>query len=255
MVGAGIFSLQARFGAATGPFGAIVAWLVAGGGMLMLAFVFQSLAVRKPDLDAGIFTYAKAGFGDFLGFAALPARCCAADGAYGTLDIALLAAQIRPEPVTWAAALVIKGSWFLAIRLWFDVMPGVVTLPSAQPLGALGAAAILVGNIVALRQARLKLLIAYSTVAQIGYLFLMFPLAFALAGVALMALGLSRRSLLGADRVGAAADGGPMRRAMAAVDVGFEQADACVRRWTSASIGLITLAALFGWLMLTGGLS
>ncbi|MCG6908194.1 MAG: basic amino acid/polyamine antiporter [Desulfobacteraceae bacterium] len=70
MVGAGIFSLPARFGASTGPFGAIVAWLVAGGGMLMLAFVFQSLAVRKPDLDAGIFAYAQAGFGNFLGFAA-----------------------------------------------------------------------------------------------------------------------------------------------------------------------------------------
>lgn len=70
MVGAGIFSLPARFGTATGPFGAIVSWLVAGGGMLMLAFVFQSLAVRKPDLDAGIFAYAKAGFGDYPGFAA-----------------------------------------------------------------------------------------------------------------------------------------------------------------------------------------
>ena len=136
-------------------------------------------------------------------------------GAYGTLDIPLLAARIRPEPVTWAAAalmtvgllaktalfplhlwlppahagapaaasavlsaLVVKGSWFLVVRLWFDVMPGVVTLPSAQLLGGLGAAAILVGNVVALRQERLKLLIAYSTVAQIGYLFLMFPLAF-----------------------------------------------------------------------------
>ena len=32
------------------------------------------------------------------------------------------------------------------------------------------------GSVLALRQARLKLLIAYSTVAQIGYLFLMFPL-------------------------------------------------------------------------------
>lgn len=70
MVGAGIFSLPARFGTATGPFGAIVAWLIAGGGMLALAFVFQSLAVRRPDLDSGIFAYAKAGFGDFLGFAA-----------------------------------------------------------------------------------------------------------------------------------------------------------------------------------------
>lgn len=136
-------------------------------------------------------------------------------GAYGTLDIPLLAARIRPEPAALAAAalmtagllaktalvplhlwlppahagapaaasavlsgLVIKGSWFLIVRLWLDVLPGVVTLPSAQLLGGLGAAAILLGNVVALRQARLKLLVAYSTVAQIGYLFLMFPLAF-----------------------------------------------------------------------------
>jgi formate hydrogenlyase subunit 3/multisubunit Na+/H+ antiporter MnhD subunit len=41
----------------------------------------------------------------------------------------------------------------------------------------LGAAAILFGSVLALRQARLKMLIAYSTVAQLGYLFLMFPLA------------------------------------------------------------------------------
>jgi multicomponent Na+:H+ antiporter subunit D len=34
------------------------------------------------------------------------------------------------------------------------------------------------GSVIALRQERLKLLIAFSTVAQTGYLFLMFPLAF-----------------------------------------------------------------------------
>ena len=136
-------------------------------------------------------------------------------GGYGTLDIALVADSVRPDTVTLVAAalmtagllaktalvplhlwlppahagapaaasavlsgLVIKGSWFLVVRLWFDVFPGVVTFSSAQLLGALGAAAILLGNVVALRQERLKLLVAYSTVAQIGYLFLMFPLAF-----------------------------------------------------------------------------
>ena len=136
-------------------------------------------------------------------------------GAYGTLDIPLLATRVRPASVAWAAAalmtvgllaktalfplhlwlppahagapaaasavlsaLVVKGSFFIVIRLWFDVMPGVMTLPSAQLLAALGAAAILFGSVVALRQERLKLLIAYSTLAQIGYLFLMFPLAF-----------------------------------------------------------------------------
>jgi arginine:ornithine antiporter/lysine permease len=68
MVGAGIFSLPRTFAGATGPFGAVIAWLIAGTGMYMLARVFQALAERKPDLDAGVFAYAKAGFGDYPGF-------------------------------------------------------------------------------------------------------------------------------------------------------------------------------------------
>ena len=68
MVGAGIFSLPRTFANATGPMGAILAWVIAGTGMYMLARVFQSLAERKPDLDAGVFAYAKAGFGDYPGF-------------------------------------------------------------------------------------------------------------------------------------------------------------------------------------------
>jgi formate hydrogenlyase subunit 3/multisubunit Na+/H+ antiporter MnhD subunit len=143
-------------------------------------------------------------------------------GAYGTLDMALLAERVRPDAPTLTAAalmtagllaktalvplhlwlppahagappaasavlsgLVVKGSWFLVVRLWFDVLPGVVTASSAQLLAGLGAAAILLGNVVALRQERLKLLVAYSTLAQIGYLFLMFPLAFDAGAAAL----------------------------------------------------------------------
>lgn len=68
MVGAGIFSLPRTFGNATGPFGAIIAWIIAGGGMYLLARVFQALAERKPDLDAGVYAYARAGFGDYPGF-------------------------------------------------------------------------------------------------------------------------------------------------------------------------------------------
>jgi len=135
-------------------------------------------------------------------------------GAYGTLDIVLLSARIHAQPVAWAAislmtvgllakaalypfhlwlppahagapapasallsGLVVKAPFFLVVRLWFDVMPGMPERATAQILGVLGAAAIIFGSVVALRQARLKLLIAYSTVAQIGYLFLMFPLA------------------------------------------------------------------------------
>ncbi len=68
MIGAGIFNLPGRFATATGPFGAIIAWLIAGTGMYMLARVFQALAEKRPDIDSGVFAYAKAGFGDYMGF-------------------------------------------------------------------------------------------------------------------------------------------------------------------------------------------
>jgi multicomponent Na+:H+ antiporter subunit D len=135
-------------------------------------------------------------------------------GAYGTLDIALLSGLVRAEPATLAAAalmtagllaktalfplhlwlppahagapapasavlsaLVVKGSFLIIVRLWFDVMPGLSSYAAMQILATLGTAAIVFGSVLALQQARLKLLVAYSTVAQIGYLFLMFPLA------------------------------------------------------------------------------
>jgi formate hydrogenlyase subunit 3/multisubunit Na+/H+ antiporter MnhD subunit len=75
------------------------------------------------------------------------------------------------------SGLVVKGSFLLTLRLWFYVLPALPAAGAANILGALGSAAIITGSVLALRQARLKLLIAYSTVAQIGYLFLVFPLA------------------------------------------------------------------------------
>ncbi len=68
VVGAGVFSLPSRFAQETGVAGALIAWTIAGTGMLMLAFVFQTLAVRRPALDAGVYAYAKAGFGEYPGF-------------------------------------------------------------------------------------------------------------------------------------------------------------------------------------------
>ena len=82
MVGAGIFTLPAAFGRSTGVLGALISWAIAGTGMLMLAFVFQTLAQRKPEIDSGIYGYAKAGFGNYLGFSAAFGywiACCLAD--------------------------------------------------------------------------------------------------------------------------------------------------------------------------------
>jgi formate hydrogenlyase subunit 3/multisubunit Na+/H+ antiporter MnhD subunit len=135
-------------------------------------------------------------------------------GLYGTLDIVLLSRRVQAEPGALIAAalmttgllaktalfplhlwlppahagapaagsailsgLVVKGSFFILLRLWFNVLPILPGFAATQLLAALGAGAIVIGSVVALRQERLKLLIAYSTLAQIGYLFLMFPLS------------------------------------------------------------------------------
>lgn len=133
---------------------------------------------------------------------------------YGVLDIGALAELIAPGPSTWAAitlmtagliaktalfplhfwlppahanapapvsamlsGLVVKASFYLLLRLWLQVFPSALPYAAGQFLGILGASAILWGSFLAIRQTNLKMLIAYSTVAQIGYLFLLFPFA------------------------------------------------------------------------------
>ena len=81
-----------------------------------------------------------------------------------------------PAPVSaLLSALVVKASFYILLRLWLNVFH-VDDTSIGQLLGVLGSAAILWGGFQALRQTRLKMLIAYSTVSQIGYLFLAFPL-------------------------------------------------------------------------------
>ncbi len=74
------------------------------------------------------------------------------------------------------SALVIKASFYILLRFWITLGPEVTPLFTAQLLGALGAGAVFYGGWMAWRQEHLKQLVAYSTVAQIGYLFLFFPL-------------------------------------------------------------------------------
>jgi len=132
---------------------------------------------------------------------------------YGALDLTVLAAAVRGGATPWAAlglmtaglaikgalfpvhfwlprahseapapvsallsGLVVKAPFYVLLRLWigpFQDAPQAV----GELLGLLGSAAIVWGSLQALCQERLKLLVAYSTVAQIGYLFLFFPLA------------------------------------------------------------------------------
>ena len=68
MIGSGIFALPSQMAQSAAPGPLLIGWLVTGVGMLMLAFVFQTLARRKPDVDGGVYGYARAGFGNYIGF-------------------------------------------------------------------------------------------------------------------------------------------------------------------------------------------
>ncbi|MFE2963664.1 basic amino acid/polyamine antiporter [Streptomyces sp. NPDC059340] len=124
MVGAGVFSLPRLFAQETGVAGALIAWAVAGTGMLMLAFVFQRLAVRRPDLDAGVYAYAKAGFGEYLGFFSAFgywASACVGNVTYWVLimsTIGAIAPALGDGDTVLAVALSSVGLWcfFFLIR-------------------------------------------------------------------------------------------------------------------------------------------
>lgn len=88
-----------------------------------------------------------------------------------------------PAPVSaLLSALVVKASFYLILRLWLGPLQPL--LPTfAWLMALLGAGAIFWGSWQAIRAEKLKRLIAYSTVAQLGYLFLIFPLLTEAAGL------------------------------------------------------------------------
>ncbi len=141
-------------------------------------------------------------------------------GAYGTVDLPLLASQASgpalgaalalmtaglffkagifpfhfwlppahggaPAPVSaMLSALVVEAAFYLLMRLWLELAPLSLAELALPVSGVLGSAAVVWGAVNALRAERLKLMIAYSTVSQLGYLFLALPLM-PLAGAAI----------------------------------------------------------------------
>jgi len=179
----------------------------------LAAVALATLAGTRAALEAAL-RYLLVGL---LGSMAYLAGVALLYAAYGRLDLAGVAAAIGPEPAAAAAlalmfaglllktaafplhfwlppahgsapapvsaalsALVVKAAFYLLLRLWLDLFAPVAGAGVATLLGALGAAAVLWGSWQALRASRLKLLAAYSTVAQVGYLLLFFPLLAAL---------------------------------------------------------------------------
>lgn len=150
MVGAGVFQLPARFATQTGVYGALIAWTIAGFGMLTLALVFQTLAVRKPQLDNGVYVYAREGFGLYPGFLSAVgfwASTCAGNAFYWVLIMTTLS-QLFPEwrsvlgngdtwPAFFISAAAVWG-FFLLIRRGVKEAAAVnfiVTVAKLVPLG------------------------------------------------------------------------------------------------------------------------
>ncbi len=68
IIGAGIFNLMKEMANTASVGVTMIGWLIAGIGMGALAMCMENLNNKRPDLDAGIFSYAQAGFGDYMGF-------------------------------------------------------------------------------------------------------------------------------------------------------------------------------------------
>lgn len=139
-------------------------------------------------------------------------------GAYGVLDLELLSGALTASPVTifalalitlglalkapvfplhgwlptayasapapasaFLSSLVGKGAIYVLLRIWLAASPAMIRPAPAIILGMLGAAGVLWASLVALRQRRLRLIVAYSSISQLGYVFLVFPLNGAVA--------------------------------------------------------------------------
>lgn len=68
MVGSGVFSLPQNMAAVANGQALLMAWLITGVGILFLAFALLFLTRQRPDLDGGIYNYAREGFGELIGF-------------------------------------------------------------------------------------------------------------------------------------------------------------------------------------------
>lgn len=68
MIASGIFNSPTDLVSTTNPMAVLISWGIGVFGVVMLGLVFYYLTNQRPDLQGGIYSYAKAGYGDFVGF-------------------------------------------------------------------------------------------------------------------------------------------------------------------------------------------
>lgn len=145
MLGAGVFSLPQNMAAVAGPAALLIGWLITGVGILFLSLAMLLLTRLRPELDGGIFTYARAGFGELTGFcSAWGYWLCAVIANVSYLVIVFSALSFftdTPDRIvfgdgnTWQA--MIGASVLLWLVHWL-VLRGVQTAASINLLATLG---------------------------------------------------------------------------------------------------------------------
>ena len=69
MLASGVFTLSGDFAAAGAyTLATIIGWGITFVGMIALTMCYYRLAIAKPELTSGIYSYAKEGFGSYIGF-------------------------------------------------------------------------------------------------------------------------------------------------------------------------------------------
>lgn len=127
ILASGAFAIPGDFAAAGAyPLASLLGWAVAGVGMFSLCMCYLRLGIARPDLTSGLYTYAREGFGDFIGFSsawgywisAILAQITFLNMLFGTLgqifpvfgDGANLVSVITQSVIIWVLAfMILKG--------------------------------------------------------------------------------------------------------------------------------------------------
>ncbi len=68
MVGVGIYNLPQNMAAVANPMSVFLSWIITAAGILPLVMAFKWLSDHYPQYNAGLYQYAQAGFGNYIGF-------------------------------------------------------------------------------------------------------------------------------------------------------------------------------------------
>ena len=127
MIGGGVFNLPQNMAAGAGLGAIVIAWIITGVGMYFLANTFGTLADKRPDLQAGIYTYAREGFGRYAGFNSAWGYWLSS--AFGNVGFAVLVMQTLgyffPSLISGKSWGVILGGSILIWGMYFVVLAGV----------------------------------------------------------------------------------------------------------------------------------